>query len=440
MLNSIKIDYVKIGELREYSENPKIHEEKQIQQIAKSINKFGFTNPILVDEKSEIIAGHGRLLAAQLLKLETIPIIRLTHLSEPEKRAYRIADNRLAENGQWNVELLKLEFSEIEKLALNLEDELNLDITGFDFKEIDVLLAKDKPNEKADDKLNSVPYVAENEIVSQHGDVWLLGKHKVICGDALKEETYQRLFHDVHANMVFIDPPYNVKIQGHVCGAGQTKHKEFAFASGEMDEAEFTSFLKTTMKNISKYSAEASVHYICLDWRHIYELLSASRDVYAKMLNMIVWCKKNGGMGSFYRSQHELVFVFQNGKGSHVNNVELGKHGRYRTNVWHYAGVNSFGSEQKNLKMHPTVKPVELVRDAILDASKRGNIVLDAFLGSGTTLIAAEKTGRICYGIEYEPLYIDTIIRRYYELTGVWAVRKDDGKPYNKLLKEKKNV
>lgn len=394
----------------------------------------------MVDEKSEIIAGHGRLLAAQLLKLETIPIIRLTHLSEPEKRAYRIADNRLAENGQWNVELLKLEFSEIEKLALNLEDELNLDITGFDFKEIDVLLAKDKPNEKADDKLNSVPYVAENEIVSQHGDVWLLGKHKVICGDALKEETYQRLFHDVHANMVFIDPPYNVKIQGHVCGAGQTKHKEFAFASGEMDEAEFTSFLKTTMKNISKYSAEASVHYICLDWRHIYELLSASRDVYAKMLNMIVWCKKNGGMGSFYRSQHELVFVFQNGKGSHVNNVELGKHGRYRTNVWHYAGVNSFGSEQKNLKMHPTVKPVELVRDAILDASKRGNIVLDAFLGSGTTLIAAEKTGRICYGIEYEPLYIDTIIRRYYELTGVWAVRKDDGKPYNKLLKEKKNV
>lgn len=240
--------------------------------------------------------------------------------------------------------------------------------------------------------------------------------------------------------MVFIDPPYNVKIQGHVCGAGQTKHKEFAFGSGEMNEAEFISFLKTSMANIAKYSAENSIHYVCMDWRHIYELLSAARDIYPKMLNMAVWYKKNGGMGSFYRSQHELIFVFQNGKGSHVNNVELGKHGRYRTNVWHYAGVNSFGSEQKNLKMHPTVKPVELVRDAILDASKRGRIVLDAFLGSGTTLIAAEKAGRICYGIEYEPLYVDTIIRRYYELTGVWAVRKDDGKPYNKLLKEKKNV
>ena len=395
MLNSIKIDYVKIGELLEYSSNPKVHEEKQIQQIAKSIERFGFNNPILVDERSEVIAGHGRLLAAKLLKLETVPVVRLIHLSEAEKRAYRIADNKLSENGRWDTDLLKLEFSEIEKLALNLEDELNLDITGFDFKEIDVLLADNKPNEKADEKLNFVPYVPAK---------------------------------------------YNVKIQGHVCGAGQTKHKEFAFGSGEMNEAEFISFLKTSMANIAKYSAENSIHYVCMDWRHIYELLSAARDIYPKMLNMAVWYKKNGGMGSFYRSQHELILVFQNGKGSHINNVELGKHGRYRTNVWHYAGVNSFGSEQKNLKMHPTVKPVELVRDAILDASKRGDIVLDAFLGSGTTLIAAEKAGRVCYGIEYEPLYVDTIIRRYYELTGVWAVRKDDGKPYTELLKEKKTV
>ena len=241
----------------------------------------------------------------------------------------------------------------------------------------------------------------------------------------------------VKANMVFIDPPYNVKIQGHVCGAGQTKHKEFSFGSGEMNEAEFISFLKTSMANIAKYSAENSIHYICMDWRHISELLSASRDIYPQMLNMVVWCKKNGGMGSFYRSQHELIFVFQNGKGSHVNNVELGKHGRYRTNVWHYAGVNSFGSEQKNLKMHPTVKPVELVRDAILDASKRGDIVLDAFLGSGTTLIAAEKAGRVCYGIEYEPLYIDTIIRRYHELTGNWAIHLSSQKSYEQLLQEK---
>lgn len=217
----------------------------------------------------------------------------------------------------------------------------------------------------------------------------------------------------------------------------QTKHKEFAFASGEMNEVEFISFLKTSMANVSKYSVANSVHYICMDWRHIYELTSAARGVYPKMLNMVVWCKKNGGMGSFYRSQHELIFVFQKGKGSHINNVELGKHGRYRTNIWHYAGVNSFGSEQKNLKMHPTVKPVELVRDAILDASKRGDIVLDAFLGSGTTLIAAEKAGRICYGIEYEPLYIDTIIRRYHELTGIWAIHQGLQKSYKQLLQEK---
>ena len=440
MLNSIKIDYVKIGELREYSSNPKIHEEKQIQQIAKSIERFGFNNPILVDERSEVIAGHGRLLAARLLKLEAVPVVRLIHHSEAEKRASRIADNKLSENGRWDTDLLKLEFSEIEKLALNLEDELNLDITGFDFKEIDVLLADNKPNEKADEKLNSVPYVPENEIVSQHGDVWLLGKHKVICGDARQEETYQRLFEEVKVNMVFIDPPYNVKIQGHVCGAGQTKHKDFAFGSGERNEAEVISFLKSSLANKAKYSTENSIHYVCMDCRHIYELLSAARDIYPKMLNMAVWYKKNGGMGSFYRSQHELIFAYPFGYGPHVNNVYLGNHGRYRTNVCHYAGVNSFGSEQKNLKMHPTVKPVELVRDAILDASKRNNIVLDAFLGSGTTLIAAEKAGRVCYGIEYEPLYIDTIIRRYYELTGVWAVRKDDDKPYNELLKEKKSV
>lgn len=433
----IKIEYTALENLNPYKGNPKVHDEKQIQQIAKSIERFGFNNPILIDEKLEVIAGHGRLLAARLLKLETVPVVRLIHLSEAEKRAYRIADNKLSENGRWDTDLLKLEFSEIEKLALNLEDELNLDITGFDFKEIDVLLAEDRPNKKADEKLNSVPYVPENEIVSQHGDVWLLGKHKVICGDSLQEETYLRLFEEVKANMVFIDPPYNVKIQGHVCGASQTKHKEFAFGSGEMNEAEFISFLKTSMANTAKYSAENSIHYVCMDWRHIYELLSAARNIYPKMLNMVVWCKKNGGMGSFYRSQHELILVFQNGKGSHINNVELGKHGRYRTNVWYYAGVNSFGSEQKNLKMHPTVKPVELVRDAILDASKRGDIVLDTFLGSGTTLIAAEKAGRVCYGIEYEPLYIDTIIRRYHELTGNWAIHLSSQKSYEQLLQEK---
>lgn len=433
----IKVEYTALENINHYKGNPKVHDEKQIQQIAKSIDRFGFNNPILIDEKSEVLAGHGRLLAAKLLKLETIPVVRLIHLSEPEKRAYRIADNKLSENGRWDTNLLKLEFSEIEKLALHLDDELNLDITGFDFKEIDILLADNKSNDKADEKLNSVPYVSENEIISRSGDIWLLGKHKIICGDSLKEETYQHLFEELKANMVLIDVPFNVKIQGHVCGAGQTKHKEFAFASGEMNEVEFISFLKTSMANVSKYSVANSVHYICMDWRHIYELTSAARAIYPKMLNMVVWCKKNGGMCSFYRSQHELIFVFQNGKGSHINNVELGKYGRYRTNIWHYAGVNSFGSEQKNLKMHPTVKPVELVRDAILDASKRGDIVLDAFLGSGTTLIAAEKAGRICYGIEYEPLYIDTIIRRYHELTGIWAIHQGLQKSYKQLLQEK---
>lgn len=436
MTKNLYVEYIDIKCIHNYKHNPKQHKDKQIQQIANSISRFGFNNPILIDENSEIIAGHGRLDAAKLLKLETVPVICLSHLNEAEKRAYRIADNKLTENGQWDVDLLKLEFSEIEKLSMNLESELDLDITGFDFKEIDVLLDEAKPNSPMDPKLNLVPYVPENEIVTQKGDLWILGKHRIICGNTLEKESFQSLFHDLKADMVFCDPPYNVKISN-IVGTGKIKHKEFAFASGEMSQNEFISFLTSAMQNIADFSVLDSIHYICMDWKHALELLLSSKTVYQKFLNLVVWSKTNGGMGSFYRSQHELIFVFQNGKGSHINNIELGKHGRYRTNVWNYAGVNSFGSNQENLRLHPTVKPVELIRDAILDASKRGGIVLDAFLGSGSTLIAAEKAGRLCYGIEYEPLYVDTIILRYHELTGSWAVHEKTGASYDELLQHK---
>lgn len=436
MKTNLNVEYADINCIHEYKSNPKSHGDKQIQQIANSIERFGFNSPILIDENSEIIAGHGRYAAALLLKLDKVPIIKLSHLNEAEKRAYRIADNKLTENSQWDVDLLKLEFSEIEKLSLGLEDELNLDITGFDFKEIDVILDGTKPNSKLDEKLNHVPYIPENEIITKKGDVWLLGNHKIICGDSLEKSTFDKLFQKAKADMVFCDPPYNVKISN-IVGTGKIKHKEFAFASGEMSQNEFISFLTTAMQNIADFSVSDSIHYICMDWKHALELLLSSKTIYQKFLNLVVWSKTNGGMGSFYRSQHELIFVFQNGKGSHINNIELGKHGRYRTNVWNYAGVNSFGSNQENLRLHPTVKPVELIRDAILDASKRGAIVLDAFLGSGSTLIAAEKAGRLCYGIEYEPLYVDTIIRRYHELTGCWAVHEKTGASYDELLQHK---
>ena len=434
----LKIEYLKPSEIKEYASNPRSHNETQITQIAKSIDQFGFNNPLLIDENSILIAGHGRLAAVKLLKLKQVPVVRLSHLNEAEKRAYRIADNKLTENGRWDEDLLKIEFSEIEKMSLELKTDFSLDITGFSLPDIDFLMQEKTKAEKADEKLNAVPYVLENEIISKHGDIWLLGHHKIICGDSLKAETFQNLLKKQKADLIISDPPFNVKIQGHVCGNGKTKHKEFAFASGEMNESEFIEFLRQAMQNMSDFSKDNAVHFLFMDWRHLYEMISASRSVYPKMLNLIVWCKQNGGMGSFYRSQHELIFAFQKGKGSHTNNVELGKHGRYRTNVWHYAGVNSFGPNQKNLCMHPTVKPVELLQDAILDASKRGEIVLDAFLGSGSTLIAAEKSGRLCFGVEYEPLYIDTIIRRYHELTGIWAIHEQSGESYNNLLEKRK--
>ena len=437
----LKIEYLKPSEIKEYDSNPRSHNETQITQIAKSIDQFGFNNPLLIDENSILIAGHGRLAAVKLLKLEQVPVVRLSHLNEAEKRAYRIADNKLTENGRWDEDLLKMEFCEIEKISLDLQSDFSLDITGFSLPEIDILMQDSIKTVKAGEKANEIPYVPENEIVSKIGDIWKLGSHRIICGDSLKSETFDLLMQGKKANMVFTDPPYDLEVK-HICGQGKIKHKEFAFASGEMNEAEFIEFLKTSMQNLAKNSVDGSVHYICMDWRHILEIITASKFVYEKMLNLAVWCKQNGGMGSFYRSQHELVFIFQKGGFSHINNIELGKHGRYRTNVWNYAGVNSFGHNQKDLRMHPTVKPVALIQDAILDASKRSDLILDAFLGSGSTLIAAEKSGRKCFGVEYEPLYIDTIIRRYHELTGIWAVHEQSGEDYQNLLnlkKEQKN-
>lgn len=435
MENSLAINYVNTAEIKPYKNNPKLHKNKQIQQIVNSISEFNFNNPILVDENNIIIAGHGRLLAANHLNMQQVPVIKLTHLSDAQKKAYRIADNKLTENGEWDFDLLKIEFEDLS----NLELDFNLDITGFDTADIDVMLDDSTKETKLDEKTNAVPFIPENEIVSQTGDIWQLGKHRIICSNALEKESYISLLQDQKASMIFTDPPYNVKVDGHICGLGKIKHKEFSMASGEMSEEEFQNFLFVCFSFLKEYSKEGSLHYICMDWRHIKEIINAA-SIYDEFKNLCVWNKDNGGMGSLYRSKHELVFVFKKGKESHINNIELGSHGRYRTNVWDYPGVNSFSNNKDNLKFHPTVKPVEMVKDAILDVTNRGDIVLDAFLGSGTTLIAAEKCGRICYGIELEPLYIDTTIRRWQELTGASAIHQQTGKTYRELLEENSNA
>lgn len=401
-----------------------------------SITEFKFTNPVLLDENNEIIAGHGRYLAAQKLGLTEMPAIKLLYLNEAQKKAYRIADNKLTENGKWDFDLLKVEFQDIESLNF----ECSLDITGFDIGEIDVILDGSLADKevKLDEKANSVPFIAEDEIVSKDGDIWQLGNHRIICGNSLEKSVYEKLLEDKKADMIFTDPPYNVKVEGHVCGNGKYHHKEFAMASGEMSENEFQEFLTKNFTLLKEFSKDGSLHYICMDWRHIKEIINAG-SIYDEFENLCVWNKSNEGMGSLYRSKHELIFIFQNGLNQHLNNIELGKHGRYKTNVWDYPGVNSFG-DNDNLKFHPTVKPVEMVKDAILDVTKRNGIVLDAFLGSGTTLIAAEKSNRICYGIELEPLYVDTTIRRWQDLMKKSAVHIQSGKTYDELLKIKKET
>ena len=243
----------------------------------------------------------------------------------------------------------------------------------------------------------------------------------------LQESTFTELMGKRRANVVFTDPPYNVQIDGNVCGKGSIRHREFAMASGEMNQAQFVAFLTTSLRLLAAFSVPACVHFICTDWRHMGELLEAGKRSLGELLNLCVWVKNNGGMGSFYRSQHELIFAFKNGKGTHRNNIQLGRYGRNRTNVWEYPGVNTLSSnaeEGKLLAMHPTVKPVALVADALLDCSARGDLVLDGFLGSGTTLLAAERVGRCCHGIEIDPLYVDVAVRRWQRYTGEQAIHQ----------------
>jgi DNA modification methylase len=419
-----------ITALRSCSHNARTHSRKQIRQIADSLQEFGFTNPILVDCNNTIIAGHGRVEAAKLLGMTKVPTIQLDRLTEDQVRAYVIADNKLAENAGWDKEILAIEL----EYLLTLEGtDFDITVTGFEVPEIDVILEESRSQSQPED--NFPPIDPEKKAVSQPGDLWLLGKHRILCGNALHGACYRELMGSKRASAVFSDPPYNVRIDGHATGNGAIRHREFAMASGEMSEVEFVSFLNSSLWLLAKYSTATSIHYLCVDWRHFDALLAAGRQNYDEFLNLCVWVKDNGGMGSFYRSQHELVLVFCKGK-SHRNNVQLGQFGRNRTNVWKYPGIHSLAKESGEgnlLHLHPTVKPVAMVADAILDCTARGEIILDAFLGSGTTLIAAERVGRFCHGLEIDPLYVDVGIRRWQKYTGDFAVLAATGKRFDEI-------
>ncbi len=371
-----------------------------------------------MDSDNRIVAGHGRVAAAKRLGLGEVPTIRLDHLSDAERRAYVIADNRLAELAGWDREILRIELQGLADLDLDFD----VEITGFDTAELDLLL--DEGEEAAEpDPADEVPPVALGPAITRPGDLWLLGEHRLLCGDARDGAALQRLMAEEAARMVFTDPPYNVKIDGHVGGAGKVKHREFAMASGEMSREQFTRFLTEVLGNMAEASCDGSIHFVCMDWRHMNELLAAGGKAYDDLKNLIVWAKTNGGMGSFYRSRHELIFVFKKGTSAHINTFGLGESGRYRTNVWDYPGINTFrNGRDDELAMHPTVKPVALVADAIKDVSRRGQVVLDAFGGSGTTLIAAEKTGRKARLLELDPGYCDVSCRRFEAYAGKPAI------------------
>jgi len=424
-----------IQELRIAPSNPRIHSKRQINQIASSIRAFGFNVPVLVDSQNRVIAGHGRIQAAAQLGWAEVPTICLDHLTAHQAKAFMIADNRLSEQSTWDERLLGEALRD-----LSLQDlDFNLEATGFEMAEIDILIEGLEEDHRKDDPADEIPPLPPTAI-SMLGDLWALGEHRILCGNALSSDDLTRLMGDRLASVVFVDPPYNVPIQGHVGGLGRVQHREFAMASGEMTEAEFVAFLSTATQGLARHSKEGSIHFICMDWKHAGELITAGKTAYSELKNLCVWVKDNAGMGSFYRSKHELIFVFKYGQVPHQNHVQLGRFGRYRTNVWQYPGVNSFAratDEGNLLELHPTVKPVALVADALKDASSRGDIVLDTFLGSGTTLIAANRTGRICFGIELDPLYVDVIIRRWRSQTGQAAIHIDSGLPFEDLADQR---
>lgn len=429
-MHSRELEYRKTAAIKPHPKNARTHPKKQLDRLAVSIREFGFTSPILIDEAGVILAGHARWQAAKEVGLKTVPVIVLRDLSEARKRAYVLADNKIAELAGYDRPALAAELEELSSI-LAAED-LDLSVTGFDPAEIDSLFS-DFIDPEAD-PADELPEIAAAP-VSLKGDLWVLGDHhRLLCEDS-RDADYSRLMAGEQAAMGFTDPPYNVPIPK-TLGRGRVKHRNFAMAAGEMSPATFIKFLTDTLSPAAAVSADGALQFVCMDWRHMREMLDAGQAIYSELKNLVVWSKTNAGQGSLYRSQHELIFVYKVGVEPHINNVELGRHGRNRSNVWVYPGANTFrAGRMADLAAHPTVKPVALVADAIRDACRRGDIVLDPFIGAGTTILAAERIGRRAYGIEIDPLYVDAAIRRWQAFTKRDAVLEGTGQTFEEIAK-----
>jgi DNA modification methylase len=425
---ALHIELIPIGHLKTNPKNSRTHSRKQINWIRRSIGSFGFLNPVLIDDDNVILAGHGRVEAARLEGYDCVPVIRVSHLTEAQKRAYLIADNKIAEQAGWDRELLAIELGEL--VDLLPAEGLDVSLTGFDAPEIDLLLADmAAPKVAPEDVVQALP----SNPVTRRGDLWQLKNHRLLSGDARDARDFERLMDGASASAVFTDPPFNLRANA-IGGRGRTKHSDFAMASGEMSATQFRKFLTETLEHGVRASTDGAIHFVCMDWRHIDDLIAVGREIYGAMINLVVWNKTNAGQGSFYRSQHELICVFRVGCHPHRNNVELGRFGRNRSNVWTYPGVNTFGrGRMEALTAHPTAKPLALVADALLDCTARGEVVLDQFVGSGTTIMAAEKVGRKAYALEYEPAYCDVAILRWQKSTKLDAILVSDGRTFEEI-------
>jgi DNA modification methylase len=433
ILRSLNCKLAAVADLKPLGRQTRKHPASQISKIAASLREFGQVLPILTDPNNCVVEGEALVAAARQLGLVEIQAVCVSDLSQAQLRRLRLALNKLPEYATWDLEALKLELSQI----VESEPHINLENTGFEVAEIDSIL--DDGGVGEEDELPDVDEQARP--ITQVGDQWNLGDHIIRCDDALKFESFAHLLGPEQAGLVFTDPPYNVSIAGNVTRSRFAKRHDFAMAKGELTAPQYQALLQTASSHCARFSKNGSIHFVCIDWRHLRELLAAGAIVYTELKNIVVWAKTNAGMGSLYRSQHELIAVYKSGTAPHINNIELGRHGRNRSNVWHYAGQSTLnGTRKSKLLLHPTVKPVALVADAIRDCSNRGDIILDPFGGAGTTIIAAEKTGRRARLIELNPVYVDVTIQRWQRLTGRAVYHSVTGRPFSSSADQSRAV
>jgi len=423
--NSMSVQRVPTDALRPAPTPVRRHPRKQLAKVRKSLEVFGQVTPILVSPDWEIIDHELVWQALKEIGATQVDVIVVADKSPSELKALRLVLNRTALDARWDEQNLR---SILEQLV---EVDFDLDLTGFDTPEIDHYLNLDAPQANVEENGSDIPLV-EATAISTSGMIWALGDHRVGCGSATNLAFVSRLLNGKTANVCFVDPPYNIPVDGFITGKGRHRHREFVQGAGELSTDEYFTLLRDSLLVLKECCVPTALVYACIDWRHVMEMTVAGRACDMPLYTICVWTKTNGGMGGIYRNAHELVCVFRAGTETPLDNVELGRHGRNRTNVWSYPGMSSFGKERDQLLgSHPTVKPVAMIADVFRDVTRRGDIVLDTFLGSGSTLMAAQETGRICCGVELDPLYVDVTIRRWQNATGRDAVLVDTGEAFN---------